>query len=87
MKLASTIYFDRKLRKKISKNPQLKRKISKQLKIVIQNPFHPSLKTHKLKGRKAEEFSFWIEGNLRVTYQIVKDTIILTDLISHDEHQ
>lgn len=86
MKLASTPYFDKKLKKRINKNTQLKKKVSKQLNLVIQNPAHPSLKTHKLKGKRAEEFTFWVEGNLRITFQIIKDTILLTDFITHDEY-
>ncbi|OGM30885.1 hypothetical protein A2630_02710 [Candidatus Woesebacteria bacterium RIFCSPHIGHO2_01_FULL_44_10] len=86
MRLSSTSYFDKKLKKRISKNPQLKKKVSKQLAIAIQNPTHPSLKTHKLEGKRAEEFAMWIEGNLRITFQIINDTILLTDVITYDEY-
>jgi len=86
MIIRSTPYFDKKLSKKLNKNPRLKKKVSKQLKLLQQNTNHPSLKVHKLKGKRVHEYSLWIEGNLRITYQIITNVILLTDIITHDEY-
>jgi mRNA-degrading endonuclease YafQ of YafQ-DinJ toxin-antitoxin module len=86
MKLRSTPHFDRRLSKRLNKNPQLKKKVNKQLKLLKKNIKHPSLKIHRLEGKRIHEFSIWIEGNLRITFQIIKDTILLTDIITHDEY-
>ncbi|MCH7730339.1 hypothetical protein IID21_02285 [Patescibacteria group bacterium] len=86
MKLRSTPRFDRRLSKRLSKNPQLKKKVSKQLKLLEKDIKHPSLKIHRLGGKRVHEFAIWIEGNLRITFLIVKDTILLTDVITHDEY-
>ena len=86
MKIGTTSYFDKKLSKKIKKNPQLQPKILKQIDFLQMNLRHPSLKLHKLEGKRGEEYSFWVEGNLRITFVIVDDVILFTDLITHDEY-
>lgn len=82
----TTSHFDKKLTKKIKKNFSLKSKINKQLEFLKKDLKHPSLKLHKLVGKRAEEYSFWIEGDLRITFVIVDEVIIFTDLITHDEY-
>ena len=86
MKLSSTSHFDRKLARKIHKNPKLKKNIAKQLKLLVKNKRSPSLKMHRLKGERALEYSIWIRKNLRITFQIIEDVILLTDIITHDEY-
>ena len=84
--IRTTSFFDKKLSKKLKKKPDLKLKINKQLDFLREDLKHPSLKLHKLVGRRAEEYSFWIVGNLRITFVIIEDIILLTDLITHDEY-
>jgi len=86
MKLTYSNYFQKRLKKRIAKNPQLKTKISKQLKILEYDPNYPSLKIHKLKGKHATEHAIWIKKNLRITFIIINDNILLTDIITHDEY-
>jgi len=86
MNIRTTAYFDKSLSKKIRKNPQLKAKIKKQIELLRENLRHPSLKLHKLSGKRAQEYSFWIEGNLRITFMIINDVILFTDIITHDEY-
>jgi len=86
MNIRTTAYFDKSLSKKIRKNPQLKAKIKKQIELLRENLRHPSLKLHKLSGKRAQEYSFWIEGNLRITFMIINDVILFTDIITNDEY-
>lgn len=86
MEIRSTTHFDRNLSKKIKKYPQLKVKIKKQIELLRENLKHPSLKLHKLTGKRAQEYSFWIEGNLRITFLIIDGKILFTDIITHDEY-
>lgn len=60
--------------------------MGKKLKLLVTNIKHPSLELHKLKGKRIHEYSIWIEGNIRITFLIQKDTILLTDIITHDEY-
>jgi mRNA-degrading endonuclease YafQ of YafQ-DinJ toxin-antitoxin module len=86
MKIQTTAHFDKNLSKRIKKNSQLKNKIKKQIELLKENLRHPSLKLHKLSGERAQEYSFWIEGNLRITFMIIDDVILFTDIITHDEY-
>ena len=86
MKLESTAYFDKRLAKRLRKSPQFKKKVDKQLRLLVSDLRYPSLKLHKLEGKRAQEVAVWIEGNLRITFQIIEDTILLTDIITHDEY-
>lgn len=86
MKLAYLPIFAKKLSKKTKNNPSLKPKLAKQIKLLLQDIHHPSLKVHKLKGNRKEDYSFWIEGDLRIIFKIIEDTYLFTDLITHDEY-
>ncbi|KKQ92519.1 MAG: Plasmid maintenance system killer [Candidatus Woesebacteria bacterium GW2011_GWA2_40_7] len=86
MNIRTTTYFDKNLSKKIRKNPQLKAKVKKQIELLRENFRHPSLRLHKLTGKRAQEYSFWIEGNLRITFVIIGNAILFTDIITHDEY-
>lgn len=86
MKLVYSDYFLTKLRKRVKKKSQLDYKIRKQLHLLVVDPKHPGLKLHKLKGKRSEEYSIWIEGNTRVTFILIKDSCLLTDFIKHDQY-
>jgi len=86
MEIRTTSHFDKNLAKKIKKNSRLKNKIKNQISILQNNLHHPSLKLHKLKGKRIDEYSFWIEDNLRITCLFVDDVILFTDIITHDEY-
>ena len=51
------------------------------------NPFHPSLRLHKLKGELRDFYSVSIDMEYRIIidFVIVDDRIILIDIGSHDE--
>ena len=86
MKLSYSDYFRKRLKKRIDKNSQLKQKVSKQLKLLVQNIHHPSLKIHKLKGTRKTEYAIWLEGDLRITFVVIEEGLLLTDIITHDEY-
>ena len=86
MDIRTTSHFDKNLKSKIKKNLSLKPKIIKQVELLKLDPKHPSLKLHKLQGKRAQEYSFWIEGNVRITFMIIDQIILFTDIITHDEY-
>ncbi len=86
MKLIYSDYFKKRLKKRLSKTPKLKKKIGKQLKMLVFDFNYPSLRTYKLKGSRVDEYSIWIEGDLRITFVILEDELLLTDIIKHDEY-
>jgi mRNA-degrading endonuclease YafQ of YafQ-DinJ toxin-antitoxin module len=87
MHVRYTDYFRKKFKKKLSKNQLLRKKIIKQTKILLKDPTYPSLKLHKLSGKRKNQFSFWIEGNLRITFEIKSSYYLFVDIVSHDEYE
>jgi toxin HigB-1 len=86
MKIKYSPYFVKRFQKRLVKNPHFKAKFSKQIKLVQTDLRHPSLKLHKLKGKRGDQYSFWIEGNLRILFIFIDNCIYLTDIVSHDEY-
>lgn len=66
-----------------SKDPTLKKKLTKFLSLVRINPHHPSLRIHKLINQP--HWSFSIDIKYRVIANIENNTILLTNIGSHDE--
>ena len=88
--MAEILYTDSYLRKAgkfIKKHPDLISQYEKTLKILEINPFHPSLRLHKLQGKLSELYSVSINISYRMTmiFMIEDDKIIPIDLGSHDE--
>jgi len=74
-----------RLKKIKQKQPQLFKKIQKQLKLFKINIHHPSLRTHKLQGNLSNTWSISIEGNIRLIYVIKNNEAIFLKIGSHDE--
>jgi addiction module RelE/StbE family toxin len=79
--------FTRKFKRLVRQNPQLKILIEQRLQQLSENPFHPSLRTHKLKGKLSEIWSFFIDYSYRILFKFAReeDDILLLTLGSHDE--
>ncbi|MEK7513306.1 MAG: type II toxin-antitoxin system YafQ family toxin [Patescibacteria group bacterium] len=86
MKIFFTAHFRRAYKQHCKKNPQLKTKIERQINFFRKNILHPSLRVHKLKGKRSDQMAFWIENNLRIAYIKDDSDFILTDIITHDEY-
>ena len=86
MDIHYTAHFASRLQKRYHKNPPLRSQVVKQVTLFQQNPYHPSLKTHKLTGKRSEQYAFWIQGNLRITFLKTPTAYIFTDILTHDEY-
>lgn len=73
------------LRKIKKKQPQLFKKIQKQLKLFQENAKHPSLRKHKLKGKLANTYSISIEGNIRMIYAVKDAEALFFKIGNHDD--
>jgi len=69
------------------KHPELKDKYRKVITILKVNPFHPSLRIHKLSGKKREFYSVSLDMKYRIIMDFVIENkkIILLDIGSHSE--
>lgn len=80
------ILYSRSFAKKLEKfSKKEEEKILKKIQIFWQNPFAPSLKTHKLTGKLKDYWSFSITSNLRIMFQFErKDSILFIDVGGHE---
>jgi addiction module RelE/StbE family toxin len=83
--------FKRSFRKITKKNPQLKNQIVNVLRLLADDPFTPSLKSHKLGGNLAGLWSCSVTYDCRIIFNFSEDeellemVILLIDIGSHDE--
>ncbi|MEK7522567.1 MAG: type II toxin-antitoxin system mRNA interferase toxin, RelE/StbE family [Patescibacteria group bacterium] len=83
------IYFSQEFiknyRKITKKNVQLKKKIKIRLSVFRENPKHPSLRLHRLKGKMIEDWSISVQSDLRIIFTYVLGGILLVDIGNHKE--
>lgn len=81
-----TSSFQKKAQKLSKKDPEIRLALSKQFTLFQENHQHPSLKLHKLKGKRSEQYAIWIIGDLRALSIKEEDQYIFFDLVSHDQY-
>ncbi|PIY78821.1 MAG: type II toxin-antitoxin system mRNA interferase toxin, RelE/StbE family [Parcubacteria group bacterium CG_4_10_14_0_8_um_filter_35_7] len=62
----------------------IKRKAEIKEKIFRINPFHPSLKTHKLSGKLKNQWSFSVDDKHRILFEFDNDDVIFFDIGAHE---
>ncbi len=79
--------YDRVSKKFFKKHQNLKDRYIKTINILKTNPFHPSLRLHKLQGETKEYHSVSIDMQYRIIidFIIIDEQIILIDIGSHDD--
>ena len=91
MILTTDASFKRAFKRLVKKNPQLQDRILAVLELLGNDPFHLSLKSHKLTGKLEGLWACSIAYDCRVIFAFKKDVetgndlIVLTDIGSHDE--
>jgi addiction module RelE/StbE family toxin len=66
---------------------QIKNKAVKREKIFRENPFHPQLKTHKLKGALSGFYSFYIDYHWRIVFHFQGKDIYFDAIGTHAIYQ
>ena len=84
--LVFTQSYTRRAKRFIRKHPEFKGQYRKTLELLELNPFHPSLRLHKLKGRLSDLHSVSINISYRITIEFLIEgrTIIPVDVGPHD---
>ena len=78
--------FDKNYEKRIRFNPKLDKRFSERISLFSQNPSHPTLDDHPLKGSKRFYRSFSITGDIRVVYYPISDKeAFFVDIGSHNQ--
>ena len=81
--------FIRAARRLARKNPGLAEDVQVVLSLLAEDPWHPSLRTHKLKGPLAGSWSCSVAYDLRIVFRLVAsesgEAILLEGVGNHDE--
>ena len=89
--LVWTNSFSRALKKLLKERPHLREKIKTTIECLSENPYLPTLHSHKLKGKLTGANACTVEYDCRIIYEIKinKETnseeILLIDIGTHDE--
>jgi len=86
MNFRLSLPFESKAKKLCMKNPRLRSALAKQFKLFQNNPHHPSLKLHRLKGKRTSQYAIWIQGDLRALSVEVDGVFVFFDLVTHDQY-
>lgn len=83
--------FKRAFKRLTRRQPNLQAQIEDRLRLLAENPFAPSLQTHRLKGKLSGAWACSVEYDCRIIFNFVEnletgeDDILLIDIGSHDE--
>ena len=77
--------FKRSFKKLFKNKPKLEKVFWSKTNTFIKNPYHPSLKTHKLTGELKHLWSFSVEYDCRVIFYFEEENkIVFTAIGNHD---
>jgi addiction module RelE/StbE family toxin len=87
MEIAFSSTFNRSFKKKIKGRKEIEDLFWEAAALFIQDPFHSSLKTHKLSGKLKDLWSFSVEYDLRVIFYFEDNNskAVFVYIGSHDE--
>ncbi len=86
-KIVRTDEYFKKLKKFIKKHPEVLDRYIKTIELLTIDPYHPSLRLHKLKGKLRAYYSVSINMKYRavIDFVIRNNEIIPIDIGTHDE--
>ena len=69
-------------------SPKVQKKVAARVVLFEANSQHPSLKTHKLKGKLKDRWSFSIDRRYRVAFKFVNgDQVVYLDVGDHEVYR
>lgn len=78
--------FKRAYKRKVKANEQLKTQFWNAIALFQEDPFHSSLKTHKLTGKLKGLWAFAVSYDCRVVFSFLsQNEVLLIDIGTHDE--
>ena len=86
MEVSFSSSFRRAFRKQIKGTPDLEARFWTKVEMFTNDPFEPSLKTHKLSGRLKNLWSFSLAYDERVLFYFTDNgNAVFVDIGNHDE--
>ena len=89
--LVWSLAFVRAFKRMTRRQPDLQVKIERILRVLAEDPFHPLLRSHKLKGQLAGAWACSVGYDVRILFDFVQnpetgeEEILLLTMGSHDE--
>jgi addiction module RelE/StbE family toxin len=83
--------FVRAFKRAVRRQPNLQARVERTLKQLAEDPFHPSLHSHKLKGELAGAWACTVDYDNRILFEFVRnpesgeEEILLLTMGTHDE--
>jgi mRNA interferase RelE/StbE len=65
-------------------NEEIKKRVKTKLKLMAENPMHPSLRTKRVQGTQ-NIFEASVNMSIRITWQYVENGIFLRNIGEHNE--
>lgn len=86
-RIVITDAYKKRVVKFLKRHPDVFKRYAKTMEILENNPYHPSLRIHKLQGKLGEYYSVSINLEYRVIldFIITDKEIIPIDIGTHDE--
>ena len=78
------VYSARFLRSFKKMNAELVDKVVQKVVLFQQDIYHPMLRTHKLNGKMKEQWSFSVNHDLRIIFELDNEAAIFLDIGNHD---
>ena len=85
MKIVWKPKFKKHFKKRIAPSRKIRVKFHEKVELFLEDCYHPSLRTHQLKGSKRGYWSFSVTGDIRVVYKIAGKTLFLYDIGTHPQ--
>ena len=83
--------FERDLKRRLRRDPSLRIDIERALRQLADDPFHPSFRSHKLKGKLSGTWACSVAYDLRIIFEpsqnpsTGEDELLLLAIGTHDE--
>ena len=86
IKVSFSSSFRRLFKKRIKGNTKLESRFWAKLEVFTNNPFEPSLRTHKLSGKLKDLWSFSVGYDQRVIFYFTdRENAVFIEIGNHDE--
>lgn len=83
------IHPSSRFKRSFKKMPRsIKESFDNKIKLFIKHPFHPKLETHKLHGKLAPYYAFYLRDGYRVLFDFLNDNnVLLINVGSHNDYK
>jgi len=85
-KVVFTDGFNKQARKLCRKNTALRKQLAKQFEIFSLGHYNPTIRLHKLKGKRSTQYAIFIESDLRAIAVKDGNTYVFFELATHDTY-